>query len=418
MNLVHELVSCAHGLYQQNYFDDAAEVISIALRHCDNETAKTLQDNLQQCYWQVGKFDQLIDSLRHIKQTTGKLRSDQQLWLCNCLRYQGRYQEVESALEEVQDQDSKNLALGWLQHRHGNTRRAFELTESARSDMGWTNIPAQAQFRRWRGESVPRLVLLEEAGDGDMMLFARWIPNLQTRCDEICYLGTSTLSRVLQRCFGVRTLTTWRDIDPGTAVIPMMSLAHELGIEYPEPVVYFHPDINWIYYYSKLVPKNQPHRIGICWSGASNHAENHLRSVSADVMISHLGDLGEILSLQMDKTAPPGVTTAHFQEWEQTLALINSCDVVVSVDTAVAHAAAALGVPTIVLTHRACYYTWRADPPWSTSSWYTQAWSATQPSIGDWTGALTTARQHVIEILTTSTSTHGSCAEVATGCQN
>jgi len=94
------------------------------------------------------------------------------------------------------------------------------------------------------------------------------------------------------------------------------------------------------------------------------------------------------------------VLTVDILNWEHTLALIDSCDVVVSVDTAVAHAAAALGKPTVVLVHRACYYTWNPRVPLAQSQWYPRCWSILQHQPGDWSQALQQARNTTQNILT------------------
>lgn len=396
--MIEDLIDQAHYLYQSGDVQQAVTVLSEALHRCDTQDYLAVKQNLLHCYWQLGQFDLIIDTLAHIKQLQGQLSVDQQRWLSNCLRYQARYDEAEAVSDSVADEQWRNLDLGWYEHLRGDTRRAFELTERGRPELGWSSVSVPANTRRWRGEKVSQLILLEEAGDGDMILFARWIPWLRQRCQQIFYAGHSTLAGVFQRLWGVEHHQTWSRYDGNHAVMAMMSLAHQLQTEQTHTDPYLDADVDWQYFYATLVPKTRT-RIGICWSGAVNHRENHLRSVDPGLMISHLGDLAEILNLQM--AAPPlsGVTSVGFREWEQTLALISTCDAVVSVDTAVAHAAAAMGIPTVVLTHRACYYTWKPQPPLSRSVWYPQAWNVTQTTPGDWTGAMQCARQQVIEIL-------------------
>ena len=398
MTSLTDLLHQAHESWKSQQFRAAVEALLEALPHCDAQQRKDVEQNLSLCYWNLGQFEHVVEILQARARSQGQLARDQHRLLSNCLRYQGRYQESEQNTRELSDSQWRDLDLGWYEHLRDNTRVAFQLTESGRPALGWTPIAVPAHTQRWRGQPVKQLVLLEEAGDGDMMLFARWIPMLADRCDEILYAGRSTLSAVFQRLWDVRPLQAWSKLERDHAALAMMSLADQLEITDIGTDAYFSANPDWIYYYRRLAPKTRA-RIGICWSGESQHKENHLRSVTPDLMISNLGDLAEILNLQMATTAPPGVITVDFREWEQTLALISDCDVVVTVDTSVAHASAAMGVPTVVLTNRACYYTWKPYPPVRRTRWYPRAWNVTQITPGDWTAPMQHARQQVIEIL-------------------
>lgn len=398
MTDIAHLSSEAYVLYKSGDFHGATQILLQILEYCDVRDRLELEQHLLQCYWKLGNFDSMVQILEHQVKTQGDLKFDQRRWFSNCLRYQGLYARAEEITKTVPDAKWRDLDLGWYEHLRHNTGRAFELTELGRPDLGWSTVNVPVGTRRWRGEKISQLVLLEEAGDGDMILFARWIPHLLQRCDSIVYAGHSSLRDVFRRVWGVRVFDGWHEIHENHAALAMMSTAHQLGIDQPHAHVYLNANSDWQYYYSKLAPKTRP-RIGICWSGAHRHAENHLRSVDPGLMISNLSDLAEILNLQMGALPLPGVIDTEFREWEQTLALISSCDAVVTVDTAVAHAAAAMGIATVVLTHRACYYTWQPEPPLSRSKWYPNAWNATPATPGDWNSAMQSARQQVIEIL-------------------
>ena len=247
---------------------------------------------------------------------------------------------------------------------------------------------------RWRGEHRDAVVLLEEAGDGDMIIFSRWIRDLQSRVPRIYYSGTGTLGPVLHRQFGVMPVDPGCTLPESCAALAMMSLAHQLDVCQIDRKPYLRASADWVYYYQKILPK-QKYRIGVCWSGAKEHLENPVRSVDAHELIFALSPLGEILSLQQQESAPPGVLAVDLQEWEQTLAIIDSCDVVVSVDTAVAHAAAAMGKPTVVLVHAACYYTWTPGHQYAQSPWYSDAHCIMQTLPGNWSQAISQASDFV-----------------------
>lgn len=397
MTLDPTLLDTVENLWHQQRYRETAAMLKICLDQCDKNQWPDLMKNLRLCLFRDGEFQQLINSLQHQQQSQG-LDVDDLRFLSNCHRYLGKYHDAEAITRNIPQSTWRDLDLSWFAHLRDQTQEAFALTEKGRPEFGWSKIQVPEYVPRWHGEFVENLVLLEEAGDGDIIVFARWIAEAQNRCGKIYYAGTSSLAKILHRVYGVEPLQNWNCLDSDLAALAMMSLPHVINSDRRDFGFYLTANQDWRFYYQKLLPKKKP-RLGICWSGSVKHHENALRSLKPELLISQLSPLGEILSLQLAAEIPPGVIGTEFVEWEQTLALITTCDAVISVDTSVAHAAAALGVPTLVLTHRACYYTWKPQPPLHRSSWYSQAWNATQPSPGNWDGAVAEVTAQVMSIL-------------------
>jgi len=124
-----------------------------------------------------------------------------------------------------------------------------------------------------------------------------------------------------------------------------------------------------------LGPRNLP-RVGIAWTGRATHRNDAERSIGFE-------QLRPLLSLPMDfhclqkemRLVPTGmraeesmrVWSGELRDFDDTAALVEQLDFVISVDTAVAHLAAALGKPTWILLPRAADFRWlmdREDSPW------------------------------------------------------
>ena len=120
-------------------------------------------------------------------------------------------------------------------------------------------------------------------------------------------------------------------------------------------------------------------RIGVCWAGNPDHASDAKRSIPIDLFFGVLRDICReytVVSLKRDihPTAPPmllehGVVevSAALVDFSETAALCEMVDLVISVDTSVAHLAAALGRPTWILVPYAPDFRWmlnRDDSPW------------------------------------------------------
>lgn len=321
----------------------------------------------------------------------------------NYYRYTGEYQQAKQLTLNLSDISALNRDVSWHEYRWGSFAEATAMMDRGRDPWGWTPITVPANISRWQGCKHQCIVLLAEAGSGDHFMFSRWIPKLRSYCDEIYYAGDHSMAKVLQRVFKVRPLFSWQHLDnKDVAALPFMSIPAMLKVQEPGNSAYLFADPLWMKYYRSLIITSSP-RIGICWSGNPDHIENHLRSMPMEIMIQGLQNLGSLISLMPDHTPHPQLTHLHMETWDQTLAIIDSCDVVVSVDTAVAHAAAAMGKTTIVAVNKACYYCWPVENKIEQSTWYPQAWAVPQSRVGQWGDVLETIREHIVNIFAQKT---------------
>jgi hypothetical protein len=138
-------------------------------------------------------------------------------------------------------------------------------------------------------------------------------------------------------------------------------------------------------------------KVGIAWAGNPNLPNDHIRSIDLQILAALLATPGvQFFSLQKElrggdaallagnpQLVPLGETIESFAD---TAAIISLLDVIVSVDTAVAHLAGALGAKTWVLLPYVAEWRWlldRADSPW-----YPTVRLFRQPALNDWAGAV------------------------------
>ena len=142
-------------------------------------------------------------------------------------------------------------------------------------------------------------------------------------------------------------------------------------------------------------------RIGLVWSGSTWHKNDHNRSLLLNQLTSLLVLPVEFHSLQKEVREIDIKTLTDFPKINQhqddlldfsdTAALIDEMDLVISVDTAVAHLSGAMGKKTFILLPYSPDYRWmldRADSPW-----YPTATLFRQPSVGDWDSVISEIRQ-------------------------
>ena len=142
---------------------------------------------------------------------------------------------------------------------------------------------------------------------------------------------------------------------------------------------------------SKLKP-----RVGLVWSGNSQHKNDYNRSLLLSDILLYLPDHFEYISLQKEVREVDKLTldsnpkilsfSSYLNDFIDTAALINDLDFVISVDTSVAHLSGALGKETWVLLSHVPDWRWLLDR--GDSPWYPSIKLYRQPSIGDWNSVL------------------------------
>ena len=146
----------------------------------------------------------------------------------------------------------------------------------------------------------------------------------------------------------------------------------------------------------------------MCWSGRPTHRNDRNRSISLE-MLSLAGEMGSITfySLQKGKAAgqahnlPYGMTlvdcTNELNDFSDTASLIENLDLVISVDTSVAHLAGALGKQVWTLLPFRPDWRWLLDR--SDSPWYPTMRLFRQSSIGDWSDVIVSIKDALKSIL-------------------
>ena len=141
-------------------------------------------------------------------------------------------------------------------------------------------------------------------------------------------------------------------------------------------------------------------RIGCSWAGNPNHARDKERSIPRK-LFGKLGAIPDVAwySFQFGllESAPlPGLTPLDpvLQNFSDTAYALSGMDLVITVDTALAHLAGAMGIPTLLLVHFQPDFRWMLGRP--DSPWYSTLRIFRQPSPGDWDSVI----QEVIRELT------------------
>lgn len=247
---------------------------------------------------------------------------------------------------------------------------------------------ATAALPEGRGESLAgrRLVLTAEQGLGDVLQFARYAPLARARGAWVALQAPASLAGLLAP-LADRVLALDAPPPPADFVCPLPSLpgvfaTTETSVP-PTPYLAVPPDREAVWRARLGPPRGL--RLGLAWAGNPAHGWDTLRSLPEAALAPLLALPGvEAHALQPDARPADPRIAAHpdLADFADTAALMAQMHVVVTVDTAVAHLAGALGRPGFLLLGHAPDFRWmlgRADTPW-----YPTLRLARQPASGDW----------------------------------
>jgi tetratricopeptide (TPR) repeat protein len=277
-----------------------------------------------------------------------------------------------------------NLATAWL--RLGDYPRGFAEHEWRKRHPAWKHtFPARSR-PDWQGESLAGRTLLvhAEQGFGDAIMFARFLPVLAVHAARVILRCAAPLVGLLHGLGGAAAIALDAPEPAHDCGVDQMSIPLLLGTT-PETI----PGAAG--YLPRPAGTNRARlrpRIGLAWAGNPQHSNDRRRSLPPGALTALLALPGiEFVSLQCGPRAHEYPLAApSLPDFVATATKIQDCDAVVSIDSAVAHLAGAMGVPTHVLLPYAPDWRWlegRTDTPWYASMRLYQ-----QAAPGDWSAPL------------------------------
>ncbi len=266
--------------------------------------------------------------------------------------------------------------------------------------------------QQWTGEQSlagKTLLLAAEQGYGDTIQFARYARLAAAQGAQVLMMVHEPLAALLQNVEGVSRLLTNRDKLPAFDYFcPMLSLplAFKTTLEsIPSEPAYLQGNTDlesaWK---ERLGQGKHTKKIGIAWSGNPDHANDKNRSIALDRLLPLLQSEIDFIVLQkniseLDQTllADHGNIAhygEHMHDFADTAALIPHLDLVISVDTSIAHLAAAMGKPVWLLLPFSPDWRWMLNR--SDSPWYPSMRLFRQPATGDWDSVLSAVKQEIL----------------------
>lgn len=244
-----------------------------------------------------------------------------------------------------------------------------------------------ATQKPWDGAALPEgaLLLVADQGYGDALQFCRYLPWAAARCARVILACSPELEPLLRPAFpAAQVVTRWEDAPPYAAWCTLSGLPRLHGTTLatiPSAPAYLRADpakaAAWRERLGSLAPRGL-RRVGIAWAGRATH-NNDLNRSATLAALAPLSEVPGVALVSLQKGPPLEQVGRYYgmapllncgpdlADFADTAGLLENLDLTITVDTAVAHLAAALGRPAWLLLPFAPDWRWllgRADSPW------------------------------------------------------
>lgn len=327
-------------------------------------------------------------------------------------QYAGALDHFEKALEIKPTYKAAFLNKAFTQLLNGH------LTEGLKN-FEHRNLMGNLQ-PKWLPENKPewtgkqgikgqKLLVYAEQGFGDTIQFSRYIPLLVERGHQIsfavqkCLLPLYACNQSSVKLVDIDAVFTDFDFH-----VSLMSLPHIFGSEIDtiprKPFSFCIVDETTVFKWREFLgSKNKP-RVGLVWSGSLTHTNDANRSVPLKKLLSYLPEGMDYIALQKEvrdtdiadlRASSIRSFESDIHDFQDTAAICQQLDLVIAVDTSVAHLSASLNCPTWIMLPLVPDWRWflnREDSPW-----YSSVRLFRQQKAGDWTQVLQCVKTSLLQ---------------------
>jgi Flp pilus assembly protein TadD len=361
--------------------------------------------NISEVYRALGRFDDALNAARRAL----ALAPEDPVCLHNLAVIQYHRLELDDCIASAE----KALTINaFLPGPHFQLAEALLLRgewERGWNEYQWRfDLPGNAPLMppttqpRWDGTPFDdgTLLLVADQGFGDVIQFSRYIPWAAGRCPNIAVATAAEMLPMLRQVYPAAHLfSEWRSAPPFRAFRALSGLPALHGTR-PDHMLggapYLRADPARVAVWKERLQRLTPtasRRVGIVWAGRPTHNNDRWRSARlAD--FAPLAALPGVALVSLQKGPAAAQAGAYFgaaplvnigaeiTDYEDTMAILASLDLLVTVDTSVGHVAGAMGRPALILLARAPDWRWlleRSDTPW-----YQSLYLIRQTTTGVW----------------------------------
>ncbi|MBV1865470.1 MAG: tetratricopeptide repeat protein [Rhodobacteraceae bacterium] len=365
-----------------------------------NDNSVSVINNAANALYDVGDAKEALALRRRaLKMEPGK--AENYATLAKYLRGLGRHAEAEAELNKAlrahPNDPELHIQLSFAELSQGKYPEGFK-----NFHWRWKGdeiSPPEFDFPQWQGEDLngKTIMIIPEQGFGDTILMARFFKPLKALGCRVKFACKPPLRRLFAQLPGVDVFAEGREaLADCDYWAPMMDLPRFLGTTIetvPAPALLSIPEDSIARARHITEPFNKMFKLGVLWSGSLTYRANHKRSFNHSSFLK----LVDIPGLQMfslykgplvEEYHADGTSCVIFdaassdRDFADSAALIGELDLVVTMDSAIAHVAGSLGGPVWDLLHSEAY--WLYEPFDDHTPWYPNMRLVRQREAGNW----------------------------------
>ncbi len=393
---------------------------SIAL---DSTLAET-HNNLGLLHWRFGRLEQAFacfDRALALRPDFHAVLNNKAVILLHLQMLDEAFATLHRSLAAAPDDAQTLFYLATLQLLTGDFERGWTAREAR-----W-RLPSVGLVDRgfsqplWRGDQPlegKTILLHSDEGLGDAIQFARYVPMVAALGARVILEVEPPIQQLLGGVEGVtecvgRSSTPAFDLHCPLGTLPLAFETRLDTIPYAQGYVPAPPAAHATAWEQRLGPRTR-FRVGLVWAGNPDHKNDHNRSMPLRAFAPLFDCEAQFVSLQKGMRDPdraflaecPDIIdlTQHLTDFTETAALMACLDLVISVDTSVAHLAGAIGAPVWTLVPFNPDWRWllkRDDSPW-----YSSMRLFRQHERGNWASVLDNVRVELEKLVTAWRANH------------
>lgn len=400
----------ANVLQEQGDFDEAQKHYQASLEQGADKAE--IYGNLGNLFHAKGEFE--ASKAWYEKSLAESPKSAATLGSLGFLYFRyGHFADARRCFDQALKIEPHNPGIRWnrslLLLLQGEFKQGWMDYEARLTAMGTVSQMGRRVFEkpRWEGKPIGSKTLLvhAEQGLGDTLQFCRYLDQIKDRVGRIVFECQPVLQGVLEDLDAVDELVTDVDGIEFDYYVPLLSLPGICATDFdniPASNQYLHADANKVAEWKKQI--DGPGKlIGLVWAGNPDNPSDKRRSLDL-AQLQALFDVPGVSFYSLQK----GPATAQLERFPQihnlesqltdfaeTAAAIANLDLVITVDTAVAHLAGAMGKPVWNLVYFPADWRWFMDR--EDSPWYPSMRLFRQTSVEDWSPVLTSLSKALAE---------------------
>ena len=319
----------------------------------------------------------------------------------------GAMQCYQAALAAHPDSQLAQYFVG-LQHLlSGNFAAGWQGYEARWATPDFRHMRPNSLPPQWRGEDIrgSRILIYHEQGFGDTLQFVRYVPRVAALGATVVLKVQPPLVRLLRSIYSGAITVVPTESEEGSDAewsCPLLSLPQVFSsnlANIPQYVPYLPADPMETDAWAQRLSANGL-RVGLVWAGNPKHTRDRQRSIALE-QLGRLTRMQGVTFYSLQKGAastdpassplPIIDLSEHLEDFAVTAAVIANLDLVICVDTAVAHLAGAMGKPVWLLLAHVCDWRWLRDR--TDSPWYPTMRLFRQQAIGRWGDVLERVEQ-------------------------